>query len=147
MPNFARPSADANNSGAYQNQVGGSSNLYQSIDEANPDDTDYIQSPMAPSTAVYVCNLSSVPDPGVDTDMILFARMRKDPAGAAEIDMTAELRQGYVNEGTQGTLICQLPIMNIDTTFTTYQHNLTTTEAATITDFANLFIRFTTNQP
>ena len=146
MPTFARPSADTNNPGSYKNQSGGSTNLFQSIDEVNPDDTNYITSLNAPSTAVYVCNLSSVPNPGINTGMILFARMRKDPGGDANMDMTAELRQGYVSEGAQGTLICQLPITNIDTTFTTYQHNLTTTEASTISDFGNLFMRFTSNQ-
>lgn len=146
MASFARPSADTDNSGSYENQVGATTNLYQSIDESSPDDTDYISSPAAPASAVYVTKLSTVTDPGVDDGMILFARMRKSPSGAAQIDMTAELRQGYVNEGSQGTLICTISVTNINTTATTYQHDLTTGEGSSITDFSDLYIRFVSNQ-
>ena len=146
MSSFARPSADAFNGANWQNQLGSTSNLFQSIDETSPDDTNFVSSPAAPSNLVYVCNLSSVPDPGIDTGMSLFARLAKSPTSASQIDMAAELRQGYVNEGTQGTLICTITATNVGTSFVTFQHDLSTTEAGTISDFAALFIRFTANQ-
>lgn len=146
MATFGRPSADAFNGDNWTNELGLTTNLFDSINESIPDASNFIDSPSAPSNLVYVCNLSSVPDPGIDTGMSLFAAMAKAPIGAAQIDMTAELRQGYVNEGTQGTLICTITAANVGTSFVIYQHDLTTTEASTITNFGNLFMRFTANQ-
>lgn len=146
MATFLRPSADTNNPGSYENQLGLSTDLYQSIDEAVPDDSDYVVSPAAPSSAVYVTKLASGTDPGTDDGMILYARMRKSPSGAAQINMTAELRQGYVSEGSQGTLICTISVSDINATATTYSHALSTAEGASITDFTDLYMRFVSNQ-
>ena len=58
-----------------------------------------------------------------------------------------ELRQGYVNEGTPGTLIKTTTTTDLPTTWTTYPVTLLEAEAANITDYTDLFLRFVANQP
>lgn len=146
MATFLRPSADTFNGDSWENQLGSTSNLYQSINEVSPDPANFIDSPAAPSNLVYVTKLDAGTDPGVDDGMILFTYLRKDVGGLAQIDMTAELRQGYVDEGTQGTLICTITATNVSSTSTLFQHDLTNGEGASITDFTDLYIRFVANQ-
>ena len=145
MPQFARPSADTT-VGNWQTHTGGTTNLYTTIDEVTPDDTDYIKSPLAPSNAAYVTKLSSVEDPQSSTGHILRYRYSKNAAGGAQIDLTVQLRQGYVNETTQGTLIAQVVLTNISETFTTGTYTLSAAEADSITNYADLYVRIVANQ-
>jgi hypothetical protein len=56
----ARPDADVTD-GGWVNRAGSNVNLYQSIDEATADDTDYIQSSLSPSSAdMTEINLSDI---------------------------------------------------------------------------------------
>jgi hypothetical protein len=148
MAQFGRPSADTYNADGYTDQGGGGTNIYTTIDEVSLDDGDYIRSALTPTSDVYVTKLSSVEDPQSSAGHTVRVRRSKDAAGGDTITLTAELRQGYVNEGTPGTLIAT--IMNavaIDEAWTTTTYNLSGAEADAITNYADLFLRFVANRP
>jgi len=146
MPQFERPDNDFNNPGSWTDQGGGSTNIYQAIDEATIDDADFVRSPLAPSSSVYVTRLSDAEDPQVSTGHILQNRYAKDAAGGLQIDLVAQLRQGYVSEASQGTLIVSRTFTNITEVFTTDSYTLSAVEADAITNYNDLFIRYSANQ-
>lgn len=145
MAQFGRPSADTS-IGGYSDQGGGTTNIYTTIDEISPSDADYIRSALAPSNAPYVTKLSNLEDPQSSTGHVVRYRYAKDAAGGAQIDLTAQLRQGYVNEGSPGTLIKEWTHSDISETFTTAQQTLSGAEADSITDYTSLYLRFVANQ-
>lgn len=143
MPQFARPIADAANPGGWTDQAGGSVNLYTTIDEVTPDDTDYIQSPASPSSAVYVCKLSALTNPGTTSNHIIRMRTSASLDNQQSITITQELRQGYVSEANPGTLIASQTRSGITSTaWVTSEYTLTAAEAGAITDYTNLYFRF-----
>lgn len=148
MAQFGRPIADANNDGAWVNQAAGSTNLYQSIDETVASDTDYIESPLAPTSDVYVAQLTTtLEDPLTSSGHVVRWRQGKDAAGGATITLTVELRQGYVSEASQGTLIatCQ-SAGTVPDAFTNASYTLSGVEADAITNYGSLYLRFVANQ-
>lgn len=148
MPQFARPDADTNNPGSFTDQVGGSTDIYTTIDEVSPDDADYIRSPVSPASAVYVCSLSNITDPASSTGHIIRMRTATDLASQESIDFTQQLRQGYVSEGTPGTLIASQSRNGVTSvTWTTSAYTLSGAEADAITDYTALFFRFIVNKP
>lgn len=148
MPQFGRPSADTNNPGSFTDQGGGSVNIYLTIDEVTADDADFIRSPTSPASAVYVTALTSVTDPVSSTGHIMRMRTNTDLGAQESIDFTHQLRQGYVNEATQGTLIASQTRLGVNsTTWTTSTYTLTAVEADAITNYASLFFRFLVNRP
>jgi|OpeIllAssembly_1097287.scaffolds.fasta_scaffold00157_8 hypothetical protein len=148
MAQFGRPSTDTT-IGTYTDQAAGTTNIYTTIDETVASDTDYIRSVTDPSSAAYVTKLTSVTDPVSSSGHTIRARMGTDVAsGGNQINATVELRQGYVSEGSQGTLIATLTQNNISQgSFTDYSLGLTTTEADSITNYADLFLRVVMNKP
>ena len=91
---FIRPDGDQS-IGQWTDELGGTTNIYQSIDEpAPPIDSDYIQSPFAPQTQSYICTLSDALDPGLDTGHTLRYRYRKFPVTSQQVDLTVVLLQG-----------------------------------------------------
>lgn len=146
MAQFARPDNDFNNPGSWTDEAAGSTNIFQSIDETSPSDADYIQSPLAPSTAIYVARLSDIEDPVSSTGHVLRTRYAKNSAGGAQIDIVNQLREGYVNEGSPGTLIVARTFTDVSETFTTDAYTLSAGEADSITDYTDLFMRMTANQ-
>lgn len=147
MPQFARPNADTA-IGNFQDQAAGTTNIFQSIDEASPSDADYIESPASPSSEVYVCALSAITDPVSSSGHTMRMRTATDLNGQESLDFTQELRQGYVNEGTPGTLIASQSRTGVSSTaFTTSTYNLSGAEADAITDYSDLFFRFVVNVP
>jgi len=147
MPQFARPDADLSiGESAWEDEGGATTSLWESIDEVAAADGDFVRSELSPSTSQYVARLSDVEDPLVSTGHTLRARFAKDAAGGSQIDMVAQLRQGYVNEGTPGTLIATLTQTDVDENFTTFSTTLSGGEADSITDYTDLAIRFTANQ-
>lgn len=148
MPQFGRPSADTSNPGSYTDQAGGSVNIYTTIDEVTASDTDYIRTPTSPANAVYVTALTSVTDPASSTGHIMRMRTAVDLAAQESIDFTQQLRQGYVSEASQGTLIAsQSRTAVTSTTFTDSAYTLTAAEADAITNYASLYYRFLINRP
>lgn len=146
MAQFGRPSADTY-IGGYTDQGGGSSNIYTTIDETTYSDADYIRSALAPSSAPYATKLSSVEDPVSSSGHTVRYRYCKDAAGGAQINLTVELRQGYVDEGSPGTLIATCGShSNISESWTPGSYNLSSGEADSITNYADLYLRFVANQ-
>ena len=145
MAQFGRPSADTS-IGTYTDQADGTTNIYTTIDEVSASDADYIKSVAAPSTAPYVTALSTLEDPVSSSGHVVRYQYAKDASGGAGIDLVVQLRQGYVNEGTPGTLIASNTHAGITNTFTAGSFTLSGAEADAITDYTSLFLRFTFNQ-
>lgn len=146
MPQFGRPSADTNNPGSYTDQAGGSTNIYLTIDEVVADDADYIQSPASPSNAVYVTKLSSLVNPNSTSGHVMRMRTSVDLDNQQTIDFTLQLRQGYVSEASQGTLIATHSRTGVtSTSWTTTTYTLTPAEAGAITNYGDLYYRLITN--
>lgn len=147
MPQFGRPNATTT-LGNYTDQAGGTTNIHLTIDEVAADDADFIRSPASPVNEVYVCALSSVSDPASSTGHIIRMRTSTDLASQESLDFTQQLRQGYVSEASQGTLIAsQSRTAVTSTTWTTSAYTLSAAEADAITNYGSLFFRFTVNRP
>lgn len=147
MPQFARPDADTT-IGNFTTQAGGNTNLFATIDESVADDGDYIRSPTSPASEVYVCRLSDITDPVSSTGHVMRMRTAVDQANQETLDFTQQLRQGYTNEGAQGTLIASQSRNGVTSvTFTDSAYTLSGAEADAITDYTALFFRFVVNKP
>lgn len=143
---FARPSEDILNEN-WTKDDGGTTTIFTQIDEDTRNDLDFIQSPSAPTSDVYVYKLSPVVDPQQSAGHTFKFTYGKDLTGGSRIDQLIELRQGYVSEGSPGTLIAtllnepdvdQYPIAGI--------YTLSAAEADLITDYTNLYVRNLSNQ-
>jgi hypothetical protein len=146
MAQFGRPSTDTVRDN-WEEDDGTTTNILDQLDEAVLDDADFIRTVVAPTSDVYVTKLTTVEDPLSSVNHTVRIRRSKDAAGGATINLTVELRQGYTNEGAQGTLIAT--VMNavaIDETWTTTSYTLSGAEADAITDYSNLYLRFVANQ-
>lgn len=118
------------------------------IDEVTASDTDYIRSPTSPASAVYVARLSDVTDPTSSSGHIMRMRTSVDLANQESIDFTHQLRQGYVSEASQGTLIASQSRNGVtSTTWTDSTYTLSAAEADAITNYNDLFYRFVCNRP
>jgi hypothetical protein len=137
MAQFARPDQDV---------VSWTTGTFADIDESVASDSDFISSETSPADDVYVCRLSAVTDPSSSSDHIIRYRYRKSDAGAPQQDLTVQLREGYVNEGSPGTLIEEWVHTDISATFATATQTLGSTEADSITDYASLYMRFSANE-
>lgn len=147
MPQFARPDSDITD-GSWLNQAASNVNMFQSIDEdvSSPNDSDWVESPSAPSSAAVAFGLSNITDPTSSSGHIMRMRRGKDIAGGAQINLTWELRQGYTGEGAQGTLINSFSDTNIPDSATTTTDTLSGAEADSITDYTDLQLRVVANQ-
>lgn len=147
MPQFARPDADTT-IGNFQDAGGGTTNIYQSIDESSANDSDFVRSPVSPVSEVYVARLSDVTDPALSTGHTMRMRTSTDQDAQEVLDFTQQLRQGYTNEGSPGTLIASQSRNSVSSTsWSTSTHNLSGAEADAITDYTALFFRFVVNKP
>jgi hypothetical protein len=147
MAQFGRPSTDTTNE-SWVDQADGASNIYTKLDEVSADDADYIKSALTPTSDVYVTKLSTVEDPVSAVNHTVRYRYAKSASGGDQIDLTVELRQGYTNEGAQGTLIATCGThTNISDTWTAGTYTLSAGEANSITNYADLFLRFVANKP
>lgn len=146
MAQFGRPSTDTTRDN-WEEDDGTTTSIFDQIDEASADDADYIRTGLVPTSDVYVTQLTSITDPLQSTGHTVRFRYRKDSAGGAQIDLTVQLRQGYVNEGSPGTLIAATTLTNIDgSAWTAGSIALSGAEADAITNYADLFLRFVGNQ-
>lgn len=145
MAQFARPVADAV-VGSWEDEGGATTSLFESIDETTPNDTDFVTSEVAPATSAYAVDLGTIEDPQSSSGHVVRYRYQKDSAAGAQIDLTVELRQGYVSEGTQGTLIASNSHTNIGNGWTDGSFTLSAGEADSITDYSDLQLRFVANQ-
>lgn len=147
MAQFGRPVADVYNADGYTTGSGATGSLFSFIDEAVQDDNDYVRSALTPTSDVFVVRLTTgLENPLLASSHIVRYAYGKDAASGDQIDLTVQLRQGYVTEGTQGTLITQAVHTNIATAFTATAFTLTTGAAALITDYGDLYLRFVSNK-
>ncbi len=145
MPQFARPDADIVD-GAWLNDVGSAVDMFQSLDETSSNDADFVESELNPSASAVAFGLSDVEDPQVSTGHIVRYRYQKDATGGNQIDLVVELRQGYISEVTQGTLIHSEAHTNIPNGWTAGTFTLSAVEADSITDYNDLQLRMSANQ-
>jgi hypothetical protein len=95
---------------------------------------------------VYVCSLTTIEDPVSSTGHVVRYRYRKSAAAGAAIDLIVQLRQGYTGEGAMGTLIASATHADISDTATSSNFTLSGAEADSITNYADLALRFVFNQ-
>lgn len=136
-----RPFLDVTRVG-WTGEDGDTTNIYEHIDEVSVNDADYVRSSQSPVSDVYVFKLSPVTDPLISTGHIIRVRFGKDIAGGDILDMTLELRQGYVSEVSQGTLIGSISAGNIAGGWTDFVYEIPGIVVDAITDYSNLFLRF-----
>lgn len=145
MAQFGRPSTDTTRDN-WETEAGGTTNIYQQIDETFANDSDYIRTVVAPTNDVFVTKLTTLEDPLASTGHVVRYRYAKSAASGAQINLTVELRQGYVSEASQGTLIASWSHTNISETLTTAAQTLSGAEADAITNYTDLYLRFVGNQ-
>ena len=146
MAQFGRPNSDFLNTDGYTTQAGGTVDIYLTIDEVTLDDADYVRTIITPTSDVYVTRYTTLEDPLSSTGHIFRNRYAKSASGGAQVDATFQLRQAYVNEASQGTLIVSRVFTNISDVFATDAYTLTAGEADLITDYTNLYNRILINQ-
>lgn len=144
MAQFARPNADIVDGGWFD-QDGSNVDMYKDIDEVTADDsTTYIRSKNDPVISDPVAlDLSDVTDPNSSSDHIVRYRYSRNFVfgNPDPIDLLFELREGYVSEASQGTLIASKFHGNIGTSWTDGSFTLSAGEANSITDYSDLQIR------
>jgi hypothetical protein len=151
MAQYATPDADIVD-GTWLDEAASNVNLYDGIVPGTPgsigagDDATYIESVLNPSAAACAFGLSNISDPVASTGHIIRWRRGKDTAGGGQIDLTVQLRQGYVSEVTQGTQITSQADNNLSDTIATTSYTLSAGEADSITDYTDLQVRFSANQ-
>lgn len=130
MPQFARPDSDVtvtNYTGTPDN-----TNRYTNIDETTADTADYLS---GSASGVYECGLSDVTNPIVNSrHVVRYWGARNSAFGTANV--TVSLYQG-------ATLIASKAESYTSSTPELRSFTLTTGEAANITDYTDLRIRFT----
>lgn len=133
MGQYARPSADVT-AGSWTSATGSASNLFAAIDEESPDDADYVQCAAATNDA-YEVRLSAVLAPLINRGHVLRYRMSKGTLGGNQRGVTVELRQGT-------TVIASNSHPDLTTLWIPGAILLTPEQAATITDYTDLRVRF-----
>lgn len=128
---FLRPDNDAA-IGSWTDEVGGTTNIFNSIDETSPNDSDYIISGVG-SNDVARFRLSDLTSAPGNAAVVKY-RIFKDTA-SNQVDLTITLKEG-------STIIASWVHTDISTTPTTFMRTLSPSEYASITDFNNLFIEF-----
>lgn len=134
MAQYARPIADTL-VGAWTNAANATANLWQSIDEDPADDADFAQSSLTVNDA-YEVRLSAVDAALIGRGHILRVRARKNQAAGNTRGVTIELRQG-------ATVIASQSIADLTVLWPTAPLALTPAQAAAITDYTDLRVRFT----
>ena len=149
MAQYATPSADQTD-GTWVDQAASNVDMYLDIVPGTPgtigagDDTTYITSEANPSASACEFDLSTIEDPASSTGHIMRWRRQKSATGGGVINLTVELRMA--STGGNGTLINTFADNTLPDAFATTTDTLTGGEADTITDYADLQIRFIATQ-
>ena len=145
MPQFLRPMADVINLDTWLTNLDSSLSLFGAIDESALSTSDYIYSVAGLPTAVYVTRLTTtIEDPASSAGHVIRYTYNKDSSGQTPINLTVELRQDYVSEISQGTLIWTTIHSNIQSSVqSTAAVTLTAAEADSITAYSSLYLRMT----
>lgn len=122
------PTSDIS-AGAWTTEIGGTTNLYTSVDETSANDADYIQSEAAPAASAVKVRLASMTDPAVSYGHYIAYRIGK--LGTGQINMVVRLKQGV-------TVIASWSHTDVSSTITEYIQPLSAAEADSITDYTAL---------
>jgi len=145
MAQFGRPSTDTTLDTWVEDDDTATA-IFDQIDEVSSDDADYIKTELTPTNAVYVTKLTALEDPISSANHIVRFRYRKEATGGDIIGLVTELRQGYVSEGSQGTLIATQTNADISgAAWVAGTFTLSGAEADAITDYTDLYLRFVGN--
>ncbi len=101
MAQFARPISDLDNTGVWTTTP-----LWSDIDDgASPDGTVVVSDTTPVVTEPFTVDLGTITDPVTGSGHVLRIRWAKNAGGGGNKTIRIELREGYVNESTLGTLI------------------------------------------
>jgi hypothetical protein len=132
------PSSDIS-AGSWTTELGGTSNLYASIDEASPaNDADYIQSSaLAPGggSDTTEVKFTAVDDPASSDGHVVRYRYQRT-GNNSTMTLTVSLRQGASTE------IAAWTHTNVASGLVTAEQTLTGVQADAITDYSDLRLRF-----
>ena len=138
MAQFARPDSDVT-AGMWV-PIGGPVSLFDTMNEVVASDTDFAESDSNPTFDLMEVGLSNLDDPALSTGHILRYRYQKDSAAGAQIDLVVDLVQGV-------TVIATFTHLDIQLGFITQAQTLTGPQTDAITDYTDLRIRFTADNP
>ncbi len=138
MAQFARPDSDVT-AGLWV-PIGGPATLFDTMNEVVANDTDFAESDSNPTLDLMEVGLSNLNDPVLSTGHILRYRYQKDSAAGAQIDLVVDLVQGV-------TVIATFTHLDIQPGFITQAQALTGPQTDAITDYTDLRIRFTADNP
>jgi len=136
---MAFPSADVTLGGWTPSAGGSPTELWPMIDEATADDSDFIQSVLTPSNDTSEVRLQTLSDPSVSTGHVVRYRYAKDIA-QGRVDLTVKLMDGV-------TEIASFTHSDIPAVLTQANQTLSAAQADAISNYGNLRLRFTANQP
>lgn len=125
-----RPFSDTS-LGSWTDENGNAVNIYQSIDEAVPNDADYVQSPSLPAANTYKFKLANASDPTIHTHHTVKFRAKK-PYATGTTTLTVRLVEGVTTRATW--------VETITTSWQDFEKTLTELQAESITDYTNLYI-------
>jgi hypothetical protein len=135
---FGRPSSlIAAGTDLWKDEVGGSTNIYNSIDEVSSSDADYIVSQTNPGGSDIIFGLNQVTDPQSSSGHVIRFRYSKDASAGKQIDMTLQI-------GDSTTADCLSPgptFTDVSSTWTEYSYTLSASEADCITDYSTLQVK------
>lgn len=132
------PSSDVS-LGSWTDQAGGTTNIYQSIDEPLPaNDSDYVRSPYNPSSNTYEAGLGTITDPVASTGHYVHYRYHKLDA-VGQMDLTVKLMQGAVE-------IASWSHTDISNSPVTASQLLTGPQTDAITNYNDLRLQFIATQ-
>lgn len=121
--------------------TGGTTNLYQAIDEGTASDTDYVQSVANPASIIYECTLENGTDPAMSSGHTVRVRALIDAAIGGATTLRTEVRQGASALSTPAFWDDVLT-----PSAQTFEHTLSGAQTDAITDYADLRYRFTATQ-
>ena len=136
MPQL-RPDADQT-VGNWTDEAGNTTNLYQSIDEVTPNDSDYVASEANPNNSSYLVRLSD-PAGSVTTAQPITIKYRYEKEGNAACDLLVEL----VENATTPVTRASKEHLDIGTAVVSGTITMSTAEKSAVSDWADLYLRFT----
>ena len=136
---FASPISDLF-VGAWTNETDQTTDLWASLIEPSADETTFVQSQINPTDSAYVVALGAVADPDSSINHTIRFSYRNLTLNTA-FTLTAQLREGYVSEASQGTLIASW-VVPASSPWVTVERTLTPDQADLITDYTALALRF-----
>lgn len=151
MAQFAVTDADIVD-GNWLDEGGSAVNLFDGVTPDTPgsigtgDDTDWAASEQNPSASACAFGLTTIEDPVSSSGHFMRWRRSKDVAGGGTINLIVQIRQAYISEASQGTLIKSVTDSDLSEVIATTFNTLSSGEADAITNYSDLQCRFVASQ-